>query len=196
MKSNHAESWDAIRHLQSEPYIILDTETTGLLAPEMVSVAVVDDYGRSMLHEVVRPGKPIDPAASRISGLTDAAVADRPEFPAIESMLTDLISDRRVVIYNAAFDTKVLANTYARYGFELPSFRPWCAMEWFAVLNGEWDSQRQSYRWQSLAKAAAYFGIDQAQAHDALDDCLTTWRVLQEAMRRSGDRVAGMDPLF
>jgi DNA polymerase-3 subunit epsilon len=196
LKRDATASWDEIRRLLDDPYVVLDTETTGLLAPEMVSVAVVDDNGETLLHEIVRPAKPIDPGASRVSGLTAEAVADRPEFPSIEPRLTELLTGRRVVIYNAAFDTQVLANTYARYGFELPAFSTWCAMKWFAQLNGEWDQRRRAYRWQSLATAAAYFGVSQARAHDALDDCRTTWKILQEALHRSGERVVGMDPLF
>jgi len=181
MDRNLAALHNRLRTLVKEPFVVLDTETTGLVAPELVSVAVLDSHGRTILDEVVRPAKPIDPDAGRISGLTDAVVADRPEFPEIEAALSAALRGRVVVIYNAAFDTKVLANTYARYGFGLPEFTAWCAMEWFAELNGDWDTIRQAFRWQSLAAAAAHFGISQAQAHNALDDCRTTLRVVQSA---------------
>ncbi len=179
-----------------ERFVILDTETTGLLAPELVSIAVVDHRGRTVLSQTVRPAKPIEPEASRISGLTMASVADRPEFPAVAADVSQALDGRLVVIYNAAYDTQVLRNTYARYGSAVPAFRPWCAMEWFARLYGEWDEGRGAYVWQSLSKAATYFGVAQEPAHNAVADCLTTWKVLQEAFRRSGLRVPGMEPLL
>lgn len=189
-------AWEELRPLLDGSYVVLDTETTGLLAPELVSVAVIDHLGETMLHEFVRPAKPIESDASRITGITNDCVADKPPFPTIEPILTSAIAGKLVVIYNAAYDLEVMRNTYARYGLALPEFSLWCAMEWFAHLNGDWNEARGSYVWQSLAKAADYFGVDNPSVHDALADCRTTWRLLQEALRRAGLREAGTEPLF
>jgi DNA polymerase-3 subunit epsilon len=190
------DAWEEIRFLLEAPYVVLDTETTGLLSPELVSIAIVDDRGRPLMHEFVHPAKPIEPEASRVTGLTMEAVAGNAEFPAIAPRVSEALAGMRVAIYNAAYDTQVLRNTYARYGLTVPDFTPWCAMEWFARLNGEWDERRGTYAWQPLAKAAAFFGLSAENAHDALGDSLTTWRILQEAFRRAGLRVGGMDSLF
>jgi len=187
--------WREIVSLLGQPYVVLDTETTGLLAPEIVSVAVVDREGNPLLNEFVRPGKPIDPEASRITGIDAETVRDKPEFPAIEPRLRALLEGRRVVIYNAAYDLKALANTYARYGLSQPQFDPWCAMIWFAQIYGEWNASRGDFTWKPLSKAAEYFSVAQGAPHDALDDTMTLWRILQEAKRRSG-QMQGMDRLF
>ncbi len=191
-----ADPWDELRWLAESPYVILDTETTGLLEPEIVSIALVDDVGRSLLHEFVLPAKPIEPGASRITGITVASLAGRPAFPIIAGEVARHVSGKRVVIYNAAYDLAALANTHRRYGLPLPLFEPWCAMEWFARVYGQWDSARAAYVWQPLRKAATHFGIEAEAAHDALADCLTTYAILREAMRRSGLRSLGMDPLL
>jgi DNA polymerase III subunit epsilon len=195
-QSSAADPWEELRRLTEEPFVILDTETTGLLAPEVVSIAIVDDAGRPLLHEWVRPAKPIEPEATRLTGLSLATLEGKPSFPEIAPAVGGALHARRVVIYNAAYDVAVLDNTYRRYGIEVPAFEPWCAMEWFARLNGQWDPQRGSFVWQSLNKAAAYFGVRVDSAHDALADCMTTWSILREAFRRSGLRVDGMERLL
>ncbi|HDS29059.1 MAG TPA: 3'-5' exonuclease [Candidatus Acetothermia bacterium] len=174
----------ALRSLLAGSYVVLDTETTGLVAPEMVSVAVVDSTGKTMIDALVRPRKPIEPGASEITGLTEAGLAHQPEFPAIERDLSRILQGRTVVIYNAQYDLAVLRNTYARYELPLPTFTPWCAMRWFAEVHGEWDERRRSYRWQSLSKAALSCGLKQPIPHTALGDSLTTWRLLQAMAAR------------
>jgi len=162
-------------------FVVLDTETTGLTAPELVSIAILDRAGQAVLHRRVLPGKPIEPDASRVNGLTLESLAEEPLFPEIAAAVTSALSNRLVVIYNAEYDRQVLRNTFARYGLPMPRFDAWCAMEWFARVAGVWSASRQSFAWQSLAKAARFFGVDQPTAHDALADCRTTWKILHAA---------------
>jgi DNA polymerase-3 subunit epsilon len=190
------DAWGELRRLTAEPFVILDTETTGLLNPEVVSVAVVDDRGRPLLHQLVRPEKLIEPGAARLTGLSLEALEGKPSFLEIAPTVAGAIRGHRVVIYNAAYDVATLQNTHRRYGLDMPTFEPWCAMEWFARIYGQWDPERNAFVWQSLTKAAAFFGVRVETAHDALADCMTTWHILQEAVRRSGLRRCGMDSLF
>jgi len=188
--------WEQARETLGRPYVVIDTEPTGLDRPEMVSIAIVGSDGRPLLNKLVRPGKPIEPSAAEVTGLDDAAVANAPSFPEIERDVTRALTGKLVAIYNADYDVTVLKNTYARYGLELPRFEPWCVMKWFAPIFGEWNERRREFAWKSLARAAEYFGITQSAAHDALDDALTTWRVLQAALDRAGPRPAEELTLF
>ena len=74
-----------------------------------------------------------------------------------------------VAIYNAEYDRQVLRNTFARYGLPMPRFDAWCAMQWFARVAGVWNSSRQSLAWQSLAKAARFFGMAQTLHSGSVD---------------------------
>lgn len=141
---------DILRALGGRDYVVLDTETTGLNEPELVSVAVVDSHGETLLNELVRPAKPIEAGASWITGITDAMVRDRAEFPTIYQALFEALNGRLVVIYNADYDLRVLRNTCRRYNLEMPPVQQWCVMEWFAKVHGRWDSYRKNYTWQKL----------------------------------------------
>jgi len=187
---------EILRALDGRDYVVLDTETTGLDSPEVVSVAVVDSHGKTLLNELVRPAKQIEPGASRITGITNDVVKDRPEFPAIYERLKEAISDRLVVIYNASYDLKVLTNTCNRYNLEMPQFEHWCSMEWFAKVYGRWDSYRGNYTWQKLSTAASYFAVEQHDAHDALGDCITTLRIVEAGLKRARELVPHMDLLL
>ena len=178
-------------------YVVLDTETTGLRSPELVSIAVIRASGETILEAMVRPGRSMEPGAAAITGITDLQLADSPEFPAIHDRVRSAIGGRKVAIYNAAYDLQVLENTCRRYRLTLPSFEPWCVMEWFARLYGEWNAARRTFTWQRLAVAADYFAVPAEAAHTALGDCRTTCRIIEAALQRARSAAqATMDPLF
>jgi len=187
---------EILQALGEHDFLVLDTETTGLNAPELVSIGVIDSQGKTLLNELVRPGKPIEPGASRITGITNEMVRDREEFPAIYERLKDVLSNRLVVIYNASYDLKVLSNTCRRYNLAMPPFEHWCAMEWFAKVYGKWDSYRGNFTWQKLSTAAGYFAVEQHDAHNALGDCITTLRIITAGLTRARELGSHMDPLF
>jgi DNA polymerase-3 subunit epsilon len=190
-------AWEDIwQTLETREYVVLDTETTGLDAPEIVSVAVIDSHRRTLINEFVHPAKPIEPGASRITGITDEMVHDRAEFPTIYQALFEALDGRLVTIYNADYDLRVLRNTCNRYNLDMPKFESWCVMEWFARVYGKWDRYRADYSWQKLSAAAKYFRVEQTDAHDALGDCLTTQRIIEAGLDRARKLRPNMDPLL
>lgn len=180
-----AASW-AGAALIDPAMVVLDTETTGLLhGPDpayMVEIAVVAGDETVLLDTLVHPQVPIPPAATAIHGITDAMVADAPTFSEILPELTRVLTGRRVITYNAAFDGGILRRELERHyrntdpgsAPELwgthPSADQWmsalradCAMTWHAQWFGEWHDYHQSYTWQPLGGG-----------HRANGDCAAT----------------------
>ncbi|MDP9312410.1 MAG: hypothetical protein M3R24_16260 [Chloroflexota bacterium] len=70
-------------------------------------------------------------------------VAHSPTFRALYPRLVALLRKRFVVVYNAAFDRRILDQTSARYG--VPTLRPaaWhCAMFEYAKFTGVWNAAK------------------------------------------------------
>lgn len=169
--------------------LFLDTETTGLdWLAQVCEIAVVNLRGEVLMNTLVKPTCPIPPDASRVHGITDEMVASAPDWiNNVAEELHDIIRDRTVIIYNAAYDLRVLRQTAEAAG--VPGFEPartafQCAMETYAEFYGDWNSYRQSYRWQSLANAAKQCGLALPEnLHRALADAeLTRQLVLHMAL--------------
>jgi DNA polymerase III epsilon subunit-like protein len=181
-----ATAW-AAGVLADRTTVVLDTETTGLTEPRLVDIGVLGIDGEVLLDTLVNPGVPIPAEASAIHGITDADAATAPSFAAILPQLTNVLSARRVIIYNAGFDTRVLTAELDRYEHDLAPravrdirdtaahtwldrLRVECAMLQHAKWFGAWHPYWRSYTWQPLE------GGD----HRALGDCRATVERLRE----------------
>lgn len=177
-----------------ENCLILDTETTGLGEDaEIVEIALIDTTGEALLNTLVKPRSVIPASATAIHGITNEMVAAAPPWPHVCRSLYDIISGRKVVIYNSDFDTRLLDQTNDDWGItihfkiERPTFE--CAMLAYAEFYGQ-ISKRGGYKWQRLTAAAEQQGvIIEGTPHRALSDCLTTLGVIK-AMAAGSDRLA------
>ena len=169
--------WELIQ----QPYLVLDTETTGLdNTAEVCQVAVVDGpTGQLVFNELVRPGQSIPAAASRVHGITDATVANSPRWPDLYPRFVELVTGQPLAIYNAAYDWRVISQSSRCYGLPELTAATACIMELAAEWWGDWNDWHGNYRWQRLGVVASELGIDTAGAHDAAADALMTWEVIQ-----------------
>ena len=111
------------RPLPDIPYVVFDTETTGLepARDELVQIAAVRVVnGRMVAGEaidtLVNPGRSIPHQASRVHGITDAQVADAPAIPDGVRRLHGFAQDAVLVAHNAPFDLVFLKRQEAAIG--------------------------------------------------------------------------------
>lgn len=105
--------------------IALDTETTGLSPDDghrIVELGCVEllnhvPTGRT-LQFYLDPERPMDPDATRVSGITDEMLVGKPRFVEIAQAFVDFIGDAGLVIHNAAFDMAFLNSELVRIGYE------------------------------------------------------------------------------
>lgn len=170
--------------LADQDALILDTETTSLDG-FLVEIAVTDITGTPLLEQLVHPQIAIPRDAARLHGIGDADVADAPKFVDVFDELHRLIAGKRVVIYNAAFDTKILSyevkRGYIAKGHSVveaakraaawvQDWARWeCAMQGYAAWRGDWSTHHRSYTWPRLNGG-----------HRAAADCREVATILQE----------------
>jgi len=112
-----------MRHLVLDrPLVFLDLETTGVspVADRIVELSLIKvhpDGSRDAMTRRVNPGVLIPPDASRIHGITDAAVADAPPFTRIADELLTFIDAADLAGFNIyRFDLPVLHRELALAG--------------------------------------------------------------------------------
>jgi DNA polymerase III epsilon subunit-like protein len=108
--------------LHDPGFVAIDVETTGLdpRRDQLVAVAALPFVGgavRAGLVTLVRPGRPIPPAATAVHGLRDDDVADAPEVAVVLATLDTACAGQIVVGHDVAFDLGVIGAARAAHGF-------------------------------------------------------------------------------
>lgn len=138
--------------------VYLDTETTGLdRSAEILEIAILDAAGRVVLETLVRPLGSVPPAASAIHGIRAADLARAPIWPEIHAHVVTALAGRRVIVYNAAFDRRMVEQSAARHALLAPTPVWSCAMGRYASFRGV-VTAGGSYRRHKLNDAVETFG--------------------------------------
>ena len=114
--------------------IIIDTETTSLLKPEVADLAQqphiieialirLDEHSYEEVERydtLLKPGEPLDEDLhKKITGLTNADLEDAPSFLELYDGIADfMLGEQSIIAHNAAFDMGVLVVELRRIGKE------------------------------------------------------------------------------
>lgn len=179
------------RRIVAEPFIVIDTETTSLSHDigEVIQFAAIDQDGKVLLNTYIKSKSPIP--NTDYHGITDEMVKDAPDFAAIYPKIKELLDSAPVMVYNLAYDWKMLdanarRNDLGSFSFKAPS----CVMELYAQFYGEWNQYHSNYKWQKLNAAVERFGLKfEGTEHDALADAKATLGVLKKMAEWSDEKV-------
>lgn len=170
-------------YLEAGDFIVLDSETTGLGdEDEVIELALVHPSGAVLFSSLIRSQDLQRPdLATHIHGITSHMLQGAPSFPDIWPTICAILRRyRHILVYNAAFDRRLLTVTASRYGLRLPACTWGCLMEQYAAYYGAWSSYHRSYTWQRLEVACADLAITvEGAAHRATADALSALGVLK-----------------
>lgn len=114
--------------------IAFDTETTGLSPDQgdrIVEIGAVEMINHiptgKTFRRLINPGRPVSEATTRITGLTDADLADKPSFEDASNVdaFLEFLGDAVLVAHNASFDRGFLNMELARCGREIIPDERW-----------------------------------------------------------------------
>lgn len=174
------------------PFVVFDTETTGLEAvrEEIVQIGVVNHRGEVLMDTLIKPRYPIPEEATDIHGITNENVAQAPSFRDVYDELYRVLDNQRWAGYNLSFDSDFILMECKRGGLWKPSPAMTCnddnwsdyqldVMSLYAEWWGDWHEYYESYTWQKLSVANERHHLYDGQAHNAVADALTTLNLLK-----------------
>tara|TARA_B100000886_G_scaffold277167_1_gene201122 strand:- start:158 stop:880 length:723 start_codon:yes stop_codon:yes gene_type:complete len=159
----------------AKKYIVLDTETTGLEVSQghrviEIGAVLLNDRKKSEehFHCYLNPSRLIDEEASKVHGITNADLEDKPFFDEIAEEFINFIEGSTLVIHNAPFDTGFLNNELKIASSNYPELEEICEIEdSLTIARNKFPGQRNSL--DALANRFNVSGYDRT-FHGALLD--------------------------
>lgn len=163
--------------------LVFDTETTGFLKPEagkledqprIIELAVVEilwpEFDEPSINSehtwLINPKQSLTSEITKITGLTDEDLKDKPTFPAVLAEIARVfVGADTLVAHNLPFDRGMLVSELKRigkeYAFPYPPEQV-CTVAAFEALKGRRMKMTELY--------LEVMGVELAQTHRALDD--------------------------
>ena len=159
----------------AKKYIVLDTETTGLEVKQghrviEIGAILLNDRKKSEdhFHSYLNPSRLIDEEASKVHGITNQDLEDKPSFDEIAEEFINFIEGATLVIHNAPFDLGFLNNELQLASTSYPKIEEICEVEDSLIIaRDKFPGQRNSL--DALATRYDVSGYDRT-FHGALLD--------------------------
>jgi DNA polymerase-3 subunit epsilon len=159
----------------AKKFIILDTETTGLEVHQghriiEIGAVLLNDRKKSEehFHTYLNPSRLIDEEASKVHGIMNEDLLDKPYFEEIAEEFLEFVDGSTLVIHNAAFDVGFLNNELKLASSKYPMLEDICEIEdSLALAKDKFPGQRNSL--DALASRFDISGYDRT-FHGALLD--------------------------
>ncbi|OKP86811.1 ATP-dependent DNA helicase DinG [Paenibacillus helianthi] len=161
-------------------FAVLDFETTGTQSVgEIIQVGLAiieEDRSISRVYgSYVKPGTPIPPFITGLTGITDSDVQGAPELDEMMMELVPMLDDVVLVGHNVAFDFHFLQNALDRCGYLPFQGRILDTIDFLKICF-------PSLTTYQLGAVSTYFGLTHDRPHQADSDALATALVLLKCL--------------
>jgi len=178
--------------LNQTTFCVIDLETTGM-GPDarITEIGAVKVRAGEVLGEfqtLVNPMIPIPGFITRLTGITNAAVAHAPRLREVFASLVEFCRGCVMVAHNAGFDMGFIMRACEGLGYDWPS-----TTVLDTVSLARRIIPRNEVRNYQLGTLSAYFSTSISPSHRALDDARATVDLLHGLISRVGN--SGVDTL-
>lgn len=165
--------------LETHPYVVIDTETTGLTKnDEVIEIAVISSCGTVLMNTLVKPIKSISEEASKVHGIIEEHLEYSPSWNDIAEKFRTVTEGRICVAYNANFDRRLITQTFRKNGLPAPR------REWICAMKAYRERYALSVN-TKLINAAKKLRADVHNSHRALGDAKTTLSLVQRMQKKT-----------
>lgn len=165
--------------------VVIDCETTGLLLPSISDLnqqPKIIEFGACILrdgeivkkyNQLINPGCEIDKVITKITGITNEDLKDKPSFADVLDEIEALfVGAEEVVAHNVEFDSTMLLNEFKRSGREIKFPELICTVQEFYHIFGRRMKLEELYKY--------FLKRELKQTHRAIDDVEALVEVLKE----------------
>ena len=165
--------------------VAFDTETSGAypLDSEICEIAAVKWEGGQIVSEfqtLIKPTKIMSDFIIGIHGITNEMVASAPEIKEKIGEFRDFIEGAILVAHHAPFDLGFLSVEFERFQQTLPSEPVLCS----SLISRKIILDSENHKLQTLIK---HLGLQQGQAHRALDDAKACLELTLNCLNKFGE---------
>jgi DNA polymerase-3 subunit epsilon len=170
-------------------FFVIDVETANLDNSSICQIGLAEYQGTELIstwESLVNPHQYFDPYLSRIHGITDDQVIDKPRFQDLSGDVARKVEGRRL-FHHMPFDRNAINRACQRYGAVV--WKPkW--MDSARLVRRAWSEFAQTG--YALGKITKHLGINY-QAHHALYDAIATGQVVNAAVLHSATSLSEWD---
>ncbi|GAX90562.1 PolC-type DNA polymerase III [Effusibacillus lacus] len=168
------------------PYVVFDTETTGLNAAEntLIEIAAVKMKGSEIIDQwttLIDPETEISDKITELTGITNEMVKGQPKLAEALAKFREFVEDAVLVAHNAEFDLGFISVCASRVGMS-----EWTnpVLDTLPLARKLYPSEK-NYRLKTLTQK---FGVELVNHHRALDDTIATAKVFQHMLKDMRER--------
>ena len=169
--------------ISSLTIVVFDTETTGLSPSKdrVVEIGAIKIRNGEIVEErdwLINPQQPIPPRVTKVHGISDKMVKDKPAFAAVYAEFQEFVGDAILVAHNARFDVDMMRSELTRADLEFP---PNMVLDSLKLFR-KWYPEATSHK---LSFLASHVGIAGDGFHRGDADSRFTALILFDGFKRN-----------